>query len=132
MLVKYSLLLLLMPCVLAFNALAQDKEKGIMNTFHSISSNDMLKDAAELTSAKYGGRLLGSPGYLHAAQWVAAELKKAGYKVIHLYTSGTVKTVYYHHPLDTTDALHPKSWKTRPSCSILGCWILPMTRGFIS
>lgn len=80
MLIKYSLLLLLMPCVLAINVLAQDTDKGVMNTFHSISSNDMLKDAAELTSAKYGGRLSGSPGYMQAAQWVAGELKKAGVK----------------------------------------------------
>ncbi len=80
MLIKYSLLLLLMPCVLAINVLAQDSDKGILNTFHSISSNDMLKDAAELTSAKYGGRLSGSPGYMQAAQWVAGELKKAGVK----------------------------------------------------
>ena len=106
MLVKYLLLLLLMPCALALSVIAQDTDKGVMNTFHSISSNAMLKDAAELTSAKYGGRLSGSPGYLHAAQWVAAELKKArvksgvkdssylqyfpnAYSVVH--TPGTVK-----------------------------------------
>jgi hypothetical protein len=33
---------------------------------------------------------------------------KAGYKTLSLYTSGTVKTVYYHHPLDNTDALTPE------------------------
>jgi len=66
--------------VLALGINAQDSGKGILNTFHSISSNDMLRDAAELTSAKYGGRLSGSPGYMQAAQWVAGELKMAGVK----------------------------------------------------
>jgi hypothetical protein len=33
---------------------------------------------------------------------------KAGYKTMSLYTSGTVKTVYYHHPLDNTAALTPE------------------------
>jgi len=76
--IKYLLLPVLF--VLALDVYAQDMDKGVMNTFHSISSNDILKDAAELTSAKYRGRLSGSPGYLHAAQWVAGELKKAGVK----------------------------------------------------
>jgi len=37
-----------------------------------------------------------------------AIFEKAGYKSLNLYTSGTVKTVYYHHPLDNTDALTPE------------------------
>jgi hypothetical protein len=37
-----------------------------------------------------------------------AIFEKAGYKNLNLYTSGTVKTVYYHHPLDNTDALTPE------------------------
>lgn len=64
----------------ALPVFSQDQEKALLNTFHSISSNDLLNDAAELTSAKYGGRLSGSPGYLLAAQWVADELRKAGVK----------------------------------------------------
>ncbi len=76
--IKYLLLPVLF--LLALDVYAQDSDKGILNTFHSISSNDMLRDVAELTSAKYGGRLSGSPGYLHAAQWVADELKRAGVK----------------------------------------------------
>jgi hypothetical protein len=75
---KYFVFLLL-SC-LAFNGFTQDQEKLLLKTFHSISSNDLLGDAAELTSAKYGGRLSGSPGYLQAAGWVADELKKSGVK----------------------------------------------------
>ncbi|MCL4481523.1 MAG: hypothetical protein M1445_02660 [Bacteroidetes bacterium] len=38
----------------------------------------------------------------------SAIFDKAGYKTLHLSTTGTVKTVYYHHPLDNTDALTPE------------------------
>ncbi|HEY5510346.1 MAG TPA: M28 family peptidase [Prolixibacteraceae bacterium] len=75
-----KLISLLLLCLTASNIYAQDREKAIRTTFHSISSNDMMNDAAELTSLKYGGRLSGSPGYLAAAQWLASELKKAGVK----------------------------------------------------
>jgi hypothetical protein len=37
-----------------------------------------------------------------------AVFEKDGYKTLSLNTSGTVKTVYYHHPLDNTDALTPE------------------------
>ena len=75
---KYLFLFLF--CLLYLTGYSQDSEKGIRTTFHSISSHDLLNDAAELTSAKYGGRLSGSPGYLAAAQWVANQLQKAGVK----------------------------------------------------
>lgn len=66
--------------LLATRSSGQDKEKSILVTFHSISSNDILKDATELTSAKYGGRLSGSPGFMLAALWVADQLKRGGVK----------------------------------------------------
>lgn len=59
---------------------AQDSEKAILKTFHSISSHDLLNYAAELSSDKYKGRLSGSPEYIQAAQWVADQLKQAGVK----------------------------------------------------
>ncbi|MBA4409039.1 MAG: hypothetical protein C0397_06415 [Odoribacter sp.] len=65
---------------IGLNGNAQNQEKDILSTFHTISSHDLLNDAAELTSAKYGGRLSGSPGYQAAAEWVANQLKKAGVK----------------------------------------------------
>jgi hypothetical protein len=38
----------------------------------------------------------------------AAIFQRNGYKTIELWTTGTVKTVYYHHPLDNTDGLTPE------------------------
>lgn len=73
-------LLLFAVGLLSFNVFSQNEEKALLTTFHTISSNDMLRDASELTLAKYGGRLSGSPGYLLAAQWVADQLKLAGVK----------------------------------------------------
>ncbi len=75
---KYLLLLLL--AFLVMNLQAQDQEKAILATFHSISSNDMLIDASVLSSAKFGGRLSGSPGYLAVAGWVADQLRQAKVK----------------------------------------------------
>jgi hypothetical protein len=75
---KYLFLLWL--CFSALSGFPQDEEKAILKSFHAISSHDLLSDAAELTSARYGGRLSGSPGYLQAAKWVADELRKAGVK----------------------------------------------------
>lgn len=59
---------------------AQNQEKAILKTFHSISSHDLLNYATELSSDKYKGRLSGSPEYIQAAQWVADQLKQAGVK----------------------------------------------------
>ena len=78
MIIKYCSLVLL--CLLSLLSFSQDQEKAILTTFHTISSNDLLNDAAELSSAKYGGRLSGSPGYLAAAGWVAGQLRQAGVK----------------------------------------------------
>ena len=49
-----------------------------------------------------------------------AIFEKAGYKVLSLYTSGTVKTVYYHHPLDNTDALTPEIMEDAAKLLYLG------------
>jgi hypothetical protein len=77
---SFKYLLLLILCFIGLNANSQDQEKARLVTFHSISSHDILNDAAELSSPKYGGRLSGSPGYQAAAQWVADQLQKAGVK----------------------------------------------------
>ena len=50
----------------------------ILQTFHSISSNEILPFAEELSSDKYKGRLSGSPEYLEAAQWCAGKFKEWG------------------------------------------------------
>ena len=75
---KYLIPLFL--CLFFGRVYAQDQEKAIRSTFHSISSHDLLNYAAELSSEKYKGRLSGSPGYQAAANWVADQLKQAGVK----------------------------------------------------
>jgi len=52
----------------------------ILKSFHSISSHDLLKIADELSSEKYKGRLSGSPEYLEAAKWCAAQFDEWGLK----------------------------------------------------
>jgi Zn-dependent M28 family amino/carboxypeptidase len=49
-----------------------------------------------------------------------AIFEKAGYKTLHLYTPGSVKTVYYHHPLDNTDALTPEIMEDAAKLLYLG------------
>ncbi len=99
---KYSSLILL--CLLFLNAYPQDQEKAILKTFHSISSHDLLNDATELSSAKYGGRLSGSPGYQAAALWVADRLKQASVK------PGLNDGSYFQYfPNAYTDVLNPGS-----------------------
>jgi Zn-dependent M28 family amino/carboxypeptidase len=49
-----------------------------------------------------------------------AIFEKAGYRTLHLYTTGTVKTVYYHHPLDNVDALTPEIMEDAAKLLYLG------------
>lgn len=77
---SFKYLSLLFLSLVGLNGNSQDQEKAKLTTFHTISSHDLLNDAAELTAPKYGGRLSGSPGYQAAAQWVADQLKIAGVK----------------------------------------------------
>ena len=52
------------------STLSQNNEL-ILNSFHSISSNEILEFANELTSPEYKGRLSGTPEYLEVAKWCA-------------------------------------------------------------
>jgi len=99
---KYLPLLLL--CLFAASAYPQDQQKEILKTFHSISSHDLMDNAAELSSAKYGGRLSGSPGYQAAAQWVADQLKQAGVK-----PGMSDGTYFQYFPNAYSDVLNPGS-----------------------
>lgn len=52
----------------------QKAESGkILETFHSISSHDILDYAKILSSEKFKGRLSGSPEYMESARWVASK-----------------------------------------------------------
>lgn len=48
------------------------------DTFHSISSNELLEFAEELSAEKYKGRLSGSPEYLEVAKWCAEKFEEWG------------------------------------------------------
>ncbi|MCY1720813.1 M28 family peptidase [Prolixibacteraceae bacterium Z1-6] len=52
-----------------------DSDK-ILQTFHTISSHEILDYTAELCSEKYKGRLSGSPEYLEVARWCAAKFEE--------------------------------------------------------
>ncbi len=75
-----KILVSLFQIFLAFTVFAQSNSetKQILNTFHTVSSNEILKFAEELSSDKYKGRLSGSPEYLDAAQWCADKFKDWG------------------------------------------------------
>ena len=80
MFLKKSLLFVLFfTCFEILSAQESDSAK-ILKTFHSISSHDLLKITEELSSEKYKGRLSGSPEYLKAAEWCAAQFKQWGLK----------------------------------------------------
>ncbi len=49
-----------------------------------------------------------------------AIFEKAGYKTLGLWTTGTVKTVYYHQPLDNTDGLTPEIMEDAAKLLYLG------------
>lgn len=49
-----------------------------------------------------------------------AVFDKAGYRTLSLYTTGTVKPVYYHHPLDNSDVLTPEIMEDAAKLLYLG------------
>jgi len=76
-----SLLLVFYFTLLSSALLAQNADSDkILESFHSISSNDLMKYAEELSSEKYKGRLSGSPEYLESAKWCAAQFEEWGLK----------------------------------------------------
>ena len=79
---KTRILIILLSVFIGANScFAQEKaEESILKTFHSISSNEILDFAKELSSEKYKGRLSGSPEYQQAAQWCADKFREWGVK----------------------------------------------------
>jgi hypothetical protein len=71
-------LLTLIFTVIPFFLWAQESEPDLPETFHSISSHEILDFAKELSSEKFKGRLSGSPEYLLAAEWCATKFKEWG------------------------------------------------------
>lgn len=76
-----STLFAIITLCISFVSYAQESDsEKIIQTFHSISSEELLGFAEELSSDKYAGRLSGSPEYLEVAQWCADKLKEWGVK----------------------------------------------------
>lgn len=66
---------LLVSLVFALNSFGQNME-DLLETFHSVSSNELMGFVEELTSEKYKGRLSGSPEYLEVAKWCAGKFEE--------------------------------------------------------
>ncbi len=76
-----STIIALFVVMFVFKASSQESDADkIVNNYHSISSNEILGFAEELSSEKYKGRLSGSPEYLEAAKWCAGKFKEWGIK----------------------------------------------------
>lgn len=61
----------------AYNLKSQESDLNhVSETFHSISSHDILDYAKNLSSPEFKGRLSGSPEFLKSAQWVASKLEE--------------------------------------------------------
>ncbi len=72
---NFVLIFFLIPQLLFAQA---DSKLKIIEIFHSISSNEILGFADELSSEKYSGRLSGSPEYLDAAKFCADKFAEWG------------------------------------------------------
>ncbi|WP_167611061.1 M28 family peptidase [Maribellus sediminis] len=75
---KILLSLVLITAAL-FSGVAQEENKDkLLETFHAISSNEIMGYVEELSSDKYEGRLSGSPEYMEAAKWCASKFEEWG------------------------------------------------------
>ncbi|WP_340112003.1 M28 family peptidase [Maribellus mangrovi] len=70
------LLLLLNGSLIGISQEANNEK--LLETFHSISSNEILGFVEELSSEKYEGRLSGSPEYMDASRWCASKFEEWG------------------------------------------------------
>lgn len=78
MVYKFILLALIVTGFVFQGFTKTDSSKVILETFHSISSHEILDFAKELSSDKYKGRLSGSPEYQEAAKWCAGKFAEWG------------------------------------------------------
>ena len=51
-------------------------ETKLLNTFHTITSEEMMSWIEKLCSPEFNGRLTGTPEYIASAEWVAGRLKE--------------------------------------------------------
>ncbi len=78
---RVTLFCVLFLAALTLNGFAQQSDNDLrLKTFHSISSNELMEFATELSSDKYEGRLSGTPEYLEVAKWCASKFEEFGVK----------------------------------------------------
>ncbi len=76
--VQFTIFFILL-CLVSLPGLTQREGKTTLpESYHSISSHELLEWVEELSSEKYRGRLSGSPEYLKAAQWCARKFHSWG------------------------------------------------------
>ncbi|WP_319230519.1 M28 family peptidase [Draconibacterium orientale] len=76
---RVTLFCALLWVAFTLNGFSQQNDKDLrLKTFHSISSNELMEFATELSADKYEGRLSGSPEYLEAAKWCASKFEEWG------------------------------------------------------
>ena len=69
---------LMVSTQLVAQAQNETQDQAFVQAFHSISSNELMAYAEEMSSDKYRGRLSGTPEYLQVAEWVASLLQEWG------------------------------------------------------
>jgi len=108
MLKKISLFIVLF--LVAYNLKSQESDSNLLpETFHTISSHDVLDYAKKLSSPEFKGRLSGSPEFMQAAQWVATKFEEWNVNPMgddgtyfqyfdnpytEIYSSGSVEYIY--------------------------------------
>ena len=76
---RVTIFCMLLWAAFTVNGFAQQSDNDLrLKTFHSISSNELMEFAAELSSDKYEGRLSGTPEYLEVAKWCASKFEEWG------------------------------------------------------
>jgi len=78
---KHLILIIIAILTVNFRAVSQDEfETKLLNRFHTITSEEMIRWVEKLCSPEFNGRLTGTPEYIASADWVAANLREWGIK----------------------------------------------------
>ncbi|WP_163322595.1 M28 family peptidase [Draconibacterium mangrovi] len=78
---RVTLFCVLLWAAFTLNGFSQQSDNDLrLKSFHTISSNELMEFATELSTDKYAGRLSGSPEYMEAAKWCASKFEEWGVK----------------------------------------------------
>ncbi|WP_167617034.1 M28 family peptidase [Maribellus sediminis] len=75
---KILLSLVLVTAALCSGVAQEENKDKLLESFHAISSNEIMEYVEELSSDKYEGRLSGSSEYMEAAKWCASKFEEWG------------------------------------------------------